>query len=63
MPINPSKNLESDFEATATARMERSNAKAAKEGGEGYPGVATKLGAKEWMNVCPSRRQLLLVRR
>jgi hypothetical protein len=34
-----------------------------KEGKKGYPGVATNLGAKEWMNVCPTRRQLLLVRR
>jgi hypothetical protein len=60
MPINPpkiGKRLET------TTRIERHNAKAAKEGEKGYSSVATHLGAKEWMNVYPSRRQLLLVRR
>jgi hypothetical protein len=41
----------------------RRNAEAAKDDRKGRPDVRTKSGAKEWMNVCPGRRQLLLVRR
>jgi hypothetical protein len=62
MPINPP-GSEKRLETTTTTTIERRNAKAVREGGKGYPGVAMNLGAKEWMNVCPSRRQLLLVRR
>jgi hypothetical protein len=33
------------------------------EGTREYTGVGRGLGAKEWMNVCPTKRKLLLVRR
>jgi hypothetical protein len=43
-------------------KLEQTTGGGAKEGGEGYPGVAVRLGAKEWIIVYPSRHQLLLVR-
>lgn len=43
-------------------KLKRTTGGGAKEGGEGYPGVAVRLGAKEWIIVYPSRHQLLLVR-
>jgi hypothetical protein len=55
-----------DHEDVATKqtseKLERTTGGGAKEGGEGYPGVAVRLGAKEWRIVYPSRHQLLLVR-
>jgi hypothetical protein len=60
MPTKDLANFKATRNDSRNGKMQRERAKESKKG---YPGVATNLGAKEWMNVCPTRRQLLLVRR